>query len=535
MTRIIKWLLLSLALLLSPLLGKELNAQTITAASCNASDVQTALNSVSADGSTVSIPAGTCHWSTIVTFSKAYSTTIQGQTIISGTCAPPSGACTATDNTIIYDDVNHGGSDPATLQLNTAAGKSLRLTGISMLCDTANTSGPPYNGMIAVFGSSKLVRIDHNDITFCITGGKGINLDGWLYGVVDHNLFNSSVSVTNDIEFQEPGWNGGSDPNGLGNASWTDIDYFGTGNFMFAENNLFTGGGWAYDCTAGGRYVFRYNLVGPHVKLQTHGLTSDAHRSCRNMEVYNNSLVFSSTPVSDNFAFLIELEGGTGLFWGNTVTGFVQFIHEDTVRTNNLTYSQTAPPNGWGYCGTGVTGVTSAWDQNTNSAGYACIDQVGRGKGDLLTGSSFPNIVDSVTNKVTSPNQALDPVYAWANTYNPVPQEGPDAYWSSADSAIVENRDYYLELPNYNEPSATFTGTVGIGQGLLSTRPSTCTPMVAYWATDQNTLYQCQAGNTWTTYYTPFTYPHPLVSGSQTSGDPSGAPPAPTNLTVVVN
>jgi hypothetical protein len=532
MNRIMRWSLLSLVVLLGPTGVRVASAQTVNAASCASADVQTALNSVNADGTTVVIPSGTCHWSTPVTYNQVFSTVIQGQTTVAGNCAPPSGTCTATDGTIIYDDVNHGGSDPSTLQLASASGKSLRLTGISMFCDPANST-VPYNAMIAISGSSHLLRIDHNDFTFCISGDKAINLQSWLYGVIDHNVFTASSAtiVTNDIEFQDSHWNGDSDSTGLGNASWADSDYFGTGNFMFAENNLFTGGGWAYDCTAGGRYVFRYNIVGPHVKLQTHGLTSDVHRSCRAMEVYNNTFVYSSTPVSDNFAFMIELEGGTGLFWGNTVAGFIQFVHEDTVRTNNLTYSQQPPPLGWGYCGSSVTGVLSPWDHNTNSTGYPCVDQVGRGRGDLLSGNSFPNLVDSLLGAIAWPNQALDPVYLWGNTYSPVPQEGNDSYWSNTDSVAVENRDYYLELPNYNEPSSTFNGTAGVGQGPLSARPSTCAPVVGYWATDTSTLYQCTAANTWAAYYSPYTYPHPLTTGSQSSGTPA----APSNLAATVS
>jgi hypothetical protein len=529
----LKRLLPFLILLMAP----ALHAQTINAASCSQHDVVVALGSVAADGTTVMIPscAATVWGATTaftsgsasvsaagtVTYNQVFSTVIQGQTTITGTCAPPSGTCTAVDNTIIEDGVNHGGSDPPMLALVTATGKSIRLTGLSIFQYSGNTT-VPFTGIVALSGSSHLVRIDHIDWLNLNSGSKDINFLGSMFGVIDHNYFNSSpiTIVTNDIEFQDPFWNGNTDSTGLGNASWNDVDFFGTGNFMFAENNVIVGG-WLNDCTAGGRFVARYNYLGPGAKMQTHGLTSDIHRSCRAMEVYNNSMVFSSNPTTTNFAFMIELEGGTGLFWGNTITGFIQFIHEDTVRTNNLTYSQVAPPSGWGYCGTAQSGVSSAYDQNTDSTGHKCIDQVGVGKGDLMTGTAFP-VLDSVTGTVTFPNQVQDPVYAWNNTYNPVPQESNDHYWSNSDTVAVSNRDYYLELPNFDN-SATFNGTGGVGMGPLASRTTTCTPNangaatgVGWWETDNLQLDFCIATNTWSTLtssppsYKPYTYPHPL-------------------------
>ena len=59
--------------------------------------------------------------------------------------------------------------------------------------------------------------------------------------------------------------------------------------------------------------------------------------------------------------------------------------------------------------------------------------------------------------------------------------------------------------------SAAFDGTSGVGSGLLADRPVTCSPLVGYFATDTDTLYQCTAVNTWTSYYTPFTFPHSLT------------------------
>ena len=67
-----------------------------------------------------------------------------------------------------------------------------------------------------------------------------------------------------------------------------------------------------------------------------------------------------------------------------------------------------------------------------------------------------------------------------------------------------DNRDYYTH-------ATSFDGTSGTGTGLLSARPATCTTGVAYWETDHSTLDRCTATNTWTNYYTPYTYPNPLI------------------------
>lgn len=102
--------------------------------------------------------------------------------------------------------------------------------------------------------------------------------------------------------------------------------------------------------------------------------------------------------------------------------------------------------------------------------------------------------------------------YTWNNS-----DDGSESPFSENvdDCGIAENVNYW----NYD---ATFDGTTGIGRG-TSTPGGTCTTGVGYWkattatpTTDPaviqaGTFYKATATDTWTAYYTPFTFPHPLL------------------------
>jgi hypothetical protein len=193
--------------------------------------------------------------------------------------------------------------------------------------------------------------------------------------------------------------------------------------------------------------------------------------------------------------------------------------------------------------------VGSPWDGGTLATGYPAMDQPARGAGDLLNGENFPNRLNTATGTTAWPHQALSPLYIFANNFAKPGPSSP-ALISDGTGILADNRDYYQQFSTYGE-SGTFNGTAGVGEGssLPSVAQPTCTPSSnaiaggttwlgvtvtgnwgpGYWDTTNSTLYVCTATNTWTAYYTPYTYPHPLTGG--TSGSIVNPP---TGLTATV-
>jgi hypothetical protein len=486
-------------------------ARTITAASCSQADVQTALNAAVA-GDTVAIPAGKCTWTTQVSWTAPANVILQGagNTSLGG------------DQTVIVDNY---ASDRPLLSITTNGSGTFRMTGLTFQGGSVGSS-VKWNGMIIIGGQSKKLRIDHIHINMQTyspqNNGAALFFTDWVYGVVDHILLDlHDVGYGIKVEHDKV------DGSQVGDGAWAAPTSLGTNTFLFVEDSTFnadSSGGYANDCSQGGRWVWRHNVMN-NTAVQTHPTGGGGRaRGCRAWEVYQNTFNGSNSDPNFNGAFL---SAGTGVLWGNSApAGYSNFVTLHSMRKDNRTYSQTAAPNGWGYCGTAFNGTGSNWDQNSNaSTGYACLDQPGRGVGDLLSGD-FPTVINTATGCMASaacawPRQALEPVYEWLNVWACTNCGG--TFWGVYEpTVLVQNQDYYLH-------ASPFTGATGTGTGLLSARPATCTSRVAYWATDTNTLYQCSSSNTWTAYYTPYTYPHPLVSD-----DPGVATLSPpTNLRVV--
>jgi hypothetical protein len=134
----------------------------------------------------------------------------------------------------------------------------------------------------------------------------------------------------------------------------------------------------------------------------------------------------------------------------------------------------------------------------------------------LSSGSAFggtcrEEVNDGLNPPATSPNgqpQYPSTSYYWGNRQNGtkvLAAGGSDTinYGGSVGLVPIENVHFWNEATSFN-------GTVGVGVGLRSARPASCTKGVGYWATDEHILYIGTATNVWTAYYTPYTYPHPL-------------------------
>lgn len=507
------------------LLTTGVRAATIIAASVSRDDVNTAVQSAAA-GDTVQIPAGSANWTNGISWTVPAGVTLIG----AGTSATGGG-----DQTVITD--NYASGSPLMAFAISGTG-TFRMSGITV----AGGTGSSKNGGVIRFDGPGNLRIDH--CHFPTASGVSVNVfifENGVFGVMDTSILD--FTDLRGLYFK----NGRNGAGVNGNYEWSLPSAFGSADFFFIEDCIINGASTlpAYsarilDGYTAARVVVRFNDVINSCIWEQHatGHSSD-DRGPRAMEAYGN-LCTTDGLLDPNFT-AVALDNGVSLVWGNSWDQVYKSIYRINVpRKNNEVYVQTATPNGWGYAGTQFNGTGSNWDGGTALAtntvyGYPCLDQPGRGMGDLLTGT-FPSKVNSTTGTIRWPNQALEPLYFWNNVGGIVSGWGGAVINNQAGvDRISGDRDYYAPASGIQtSPTSPFNGTSGTGWGTLANRPTTCTTGVGYWATDQGTwntstsnpygvqqngadgvLYVATATNTWTLYYEPYTYPHPSRNPNQ--------------------
>lgn len=298
---------------------------------------------------------------------------------------------------------------------------------------------------------------------------------GPVYGVFYRNTVQSSPP-TSYGEFLQILGDGDDD------GSWERLTHeYGSANNFYIEDNNFIAGDLITYGGHGGRYVFRYNTVTfntGHTEYANEMHGDGGSYGCGAMvtETYGNLYVHNAGLI------LFDQRGGWHLGFMNASnrTGTPTRVRDDF-------YGQTPNP-----C------VHASNEQpNYVSNSYYWGSRAGDGDGALST----PTIGDGT----------------------------------------VENVNFWIQRTGEFDGTGGVAVGGGVGCGTLAARPATCTTGVAYWATDQGNcsdltgyvganatkiegkLYKCTATDTWTEYYTPYDYPHPLRTDE-----------APPSLTVTV-
>ena len=392
---------------------------TYNAGSCSQAAVSAAVG-LASSGDTVNIPACPSGqgWSTGLTITKGI--TIQGA---------------GAGQTVLVDNTSSG--PMLAFDVN---GADWRVTGIEF---RGGSGGKQWSYILYGGGNSHAFRIDNCKFYDWKATIRAIWLNGDLWGVIDSNVFDTNNQFIQAIQVQHSNWGGlGS----YGDNSWADGDYLGSNKFVFIEDNTFIGPDKvAYsgivDSLNGARIVVRYNTIDNDFVV-SHGTESGGRgRGLRAFEVYNNTFNHNGGAwFTANY-----IRSGTGVIYNNTINSSVGSEMARAALFQNFRSTGAYAP--WGQC----TG-SNAYDQNAGSpAGYACIDQPGRGKGDLMYGTT--------PTPQKWPNQALSAIYVWGNT-------GYSSNQADSDSVhVVLNRDYYVGTAKPGYSAYTYPHPLRSGGG----------------------------------------------------------------------
>ena len=467
--------------------------KTVTAGSCSLSDVQAAVNAPTTDrGDTISVPAGSCTWTSSLSITK--SITLQGAGI---------GSTTITGNIPVTTDPYYGVATSWMIKFSPSSiaddsNVMLRITGFTFDLNYKNNAIHIQNTSTTV--DLNKVVIDNNTFSNCRTYrdsthsaslDKTIMTHGNIFGVVHTNTFTGWVGVFTT---------GNRYGNGGLTSFTTEPFSHGSANFMYYEDNtiIYTGtdadqifgGSW------GGAYVIRYNTIA--ITQDVYKSISDWHGNqpsgtmygVRGGEMYGNKITRAAGTA--NYTRISDMAGGKHLNYYNAIT---------TGASTGLQVRETY-----------IDHVT----------GYACPTTT-LYQGNYCSTSGQP--------------QHVEDTYIWNNRYGATPETGTRITTASkstgTDTGIKSLRqNYEYWLPNTNSACDT-DGTCESGIGCGAVTPTgSCTTGAAYWKTSNSgsctnltnlvgashsanisgTLYRCYPTNTWTVYYTPYAYPHPLRS-----------------------
>jgi hypothetical protein len=543
--RVAKWF--SVLLILGALGATKATAQ-VSASSCSTAAVQSAINSAS-EGQTVTIPAGTCIWASGVTISGkgialqgagsgriiAYSSTslalATGTQTLDVTSALVNGALSINpgESLKISELGNRQNYLVGTVASYSGGTLVMSVSTVAGACGSSSSTQSPSNcrrwlistppATILINNSSTTMFSVTEDSSFHTTlggfkiqegtgsgdgvdfvagGGQAIVLQNcWIEqgsgdsvhtavnrGLVSNCSFDSTPFSMAPLAVH-------LQPYDL--TAWSTASYFGMNDTngqhnFYVETSDFHAYLNATDNDEGARSVWRYSTFN-NAGFGTHGADTGPIGE-RYFEFYNNTGVYNG--YSDGTTFPMNwwmfVRGGTYVIFDNTLPALVSTDYgtKSDVNMTVMNLQRNAGPN-------------PCWGAGTSGgADYFAPHQVGRG----YVNGLIKDILGLATYSIASYGYStpqyvgdLEPGYIWGNSRQPLTNVGTS--------------DYGLNQSNSCSGSTYDTSANYIVAGRDYFNGSTPKPG-----------------------YTPYTYPHPLASGSN---EGSGTPPAaPTGLTATV-
>jgi hypothetical protein len=506
--------IVTFALILSGLSGARCGA-TVYHSNGSPANIQLIHDTQAMDGDAITIPAGTFSWTTGVRISK-------GITLIGQTTTDPVNK-TASDQTIVLDNVTRGSGGRPIIDVESVAGRSYRVSGITFR--PGSVAAVNNNGSIKLAGTSQAVRFDHCHFATMPYQAVDIAVSNAIYGVIDHNVFDFSRGTSESITVHMSNWGGLEN----GDGSWIEPPYYGSGKFIFIEDNCFnnTSGSESagvLDDLLGARWVLRYNHL-YDVELQSHGTESGRYRGGRARECYKNDFHFTVARNAGGIRSGSIITHDNTWYGARPTGGFTLQNYRDFFAWLGTPWKGASGDNPWD-----ANDPHGLYDSGTCSAGSDrnhIVDVTKTWTINRWSGFTAKRLSDSQIGYIDSNTSNTLNVYWYSDS-------GGGAVWTAGDQYEIHKVLIALDQPgrgaggfiNVNHPAwprqtsepcyswndrhvPTNTSVnlhVGIGSSILIGRDFyNNRPMPGY---------------------TPYTYPHPLVTAQPTP--PPTPPPSTT-------
>lgn len=385
-------------------------------------------------GDTITLPSGSLDWS-------------------------GGGATVNLSSSNIALNIKGGGKTATTITGDTTKFTITGGTGQWKLSDMT-LSGDSHNA-IAIGGVTTNWRIYNVGFSSAAgTSHRGVWVDAKTYGVID----NCTITIADAGIYIFLGAREKGNVDG-GSASWQAASGLGTANAIFVENCTFsvtTPGSDSifssvFDADAGARVVVRYNTI-ENVHYTTHDAITTGLRAVRESEVYNNKWTYTESGQNR----LAQIRGGTTFTYNNQIIGGEKLTFKDTSivllqNYRSFTDAQGSPvwnnlcdntpeglcPNKVKTCTPGDAcsaedggGTCIQMDMNTDTTGWPCRDQIGRGQDSGANQASLPSLFWNNTVDGTAKNPGVDTT-------------------GETDTHIQLNRDYCIPACTGNSCSTT--------------------------------------------------------------------------------